>query len=148
MKWEWYDDPNTFKVFIHLILTVSIEDSQWHGETIRRGSRVTSYAVLANELHLSIRAVRTSLNHLKTTGEVTVKKTNKYSIIAINNYDKFQEVTRKTTGNRQASDIQTTSNRQQYKKVKEDSKKVKEESGAFAQNSEDEIERLKAELRK
>ena len=26
LKWEWYDEPNTMRLFIHLLLTASIED--------------------------------------------------------------------------------------------------------------------------
>ena len=49
LNWEWYDDINTKTVFLHLLLTVSIAESQWHGITVPRGSRVSSYAVLASE---------------------------------------------------------------------------------------------------
>lgn len=38
LKWEWYDDVNTKVVFLHLLLTVSIEDSKWHGITVRRAA--------------------------------------------------------------------------------------------------------------
>ena len=33
LSWEWYDDINTKTVFLHLLLTVSIEESKWHGIT-------------------------------------------------------------------------------------------------------------------
>ena len=145
LKWEWYDDLNTKAVFLHLLLTVSIETSKWHGEIIRRGERVISYPALSKELHISI---RTALDHLKTTGEVTVRKKPKYSIVTIQNYERFQQVPGKMAVNQQGSDIQTTGNRQQYKKVEESNKKVKEENGAFAQMSEDDIKRRMAELRR
>ena len=148
LKWEWYDDPNTMRLFVHLLLTVSIETSKWHGETIKRGERIVSYPALSKELHISIRSIRTALDHLKTTGEVTVRKKPKYSIVTIQNYERFQQVPGKMAVNQQSSDIQTTGNRQQYKKVEEDIKKVKEGSGAFAQMSEDDIKRRMAELRR
>lgn len=126
LKWEWYDDANTMRLFVHLLLTVGIEDSCWHGEEIKRGSRIISFSVLSKELKLSVRSVRTALEHLKSTGEVTVKTTSKYSVVTVSNYNSYQEVTRKTTNNRQSADKQATNNRQQYKKVKEDIKKVEE----------------------
>lgn len=120
LHWEWYDDIETKTVFLHLLLTVSIEDSNWHGITICRGSRVASYAKLAEETTLSVRKVRTAIKHLESTGEVTRSTCNKFTVFTVKNFDKFQSVTSQTTSSRQASDKQVTSKRQQYKKVKED----------------------------
>ncbi len=92
LNWEWYDDINTKTVFLHLLLTVSIADDQWHGITIPRGSRVSSYAILASETKLSIDKVRTAIKHLETTGEITRCKHPKYTVFTVNNYDKFQNV--------------------------------------------------------
>lgn len=84
--WEWYDDPNTCRLFIHLLLTANWKDKPWHGMTIRAGSRVTSRRVLAEETGLSEMQVRTALQHLETTGYLTISRTAKFSVIAINNY--------------------------------------------------------------
>lgn len=120
LKWEWYDDVNTKVVFLHLLLTVSIEDAKWHGITVKRGSRVSSYAKLAEETGLSVRQVRTAIAHLEATGEATRTKYPKYTVFAINNYDEYQTTTSKPTENRQGNDKVSTGYRQQYKKVKED----------------------------
>ena len=120
LKWEWYDDVNTKVVFLHLLLTVSIEDTKWHGITVKRGSRVSSYAKLAEETGLSVRQVRTAIAHLEATGEATRTKYQKYTVFAINNYDEYQTTTSKPTESRQGSDKVATGYRQQYKKVKED----------------------------
>lgn len=120
LKWEWYDDINTKVVFLHLLLTVSIEDSKWHGITVKRGSRVSSYAILAKETKLTERQVRTSISHLEMTGELTRHKYPNFTVFTVNNYDKFQQVTGETTEQRQGNDKATTGQRQQYKKVKED----------------------------
>lgn len=120
LKWEWYDDVNTKVVFLHLLLTVSIEDSRWHGTVIRRGSRVSSYPILAKETGLSVKQVRTAIAHLEETGEVARTKHPKYTVFAINNYDAFQSGAGKTAGKGQAKDRQRAGKGQQYKKVKED----------------------------
>ena len=117
LKWEWYDDVNTKVVFLHLLLTVSIEDSKWHGITVKRGSRVSSYPVLAKETGLSVKQLRTAISHLEATGEVARTKYPKYTVFAINNYDTFQSGAGKTAGKGQ-----------QYKKVKED----KEDKESFS----------------
>lgn len=120
LKWEWYDDINTKTVFLHLLLTVSIEDSKWHGIEIKRGSRVASYEVLARETKLSIQQLRTSIKRLESTGEVTRHKYSKFTVFTIKNYDRFQTVTSNATGFQQSGNKQATGFQQQYKKVKED----------------------------
>ena len=85
--WEWYDDPNTCRLFIHLLLTTNWKDKPWHGMTIRAGSRVTSRRVLAEETGLSEMQVRTALQHLEATGYLTISRTAKFSVITINNYN-------------------------------------------------------------
>ena len=97
LKWEWYDDINVFKLFIHLLLTVNLYDEKWQGKTIKRGTRVTSYSVLSKETKLSIQQIRTVLKKLSSTGELTVKKTPKYTVVTVNNYDKFQSLTQTST---------------------------------------------------
>ena len=62
LKWEWYDDINTFRVFLHLLLTVNYYDEQWHSITVKRGSRISSYGKLRKETRLSPQNVRTSIN--------------------------------------------------------------------------------------
>lgn len=127
LKWEWYDDVNTKVVFLHLLLTVSIEDSKWHGITVRRGSRVSSYAILAKETKLSVDKVRTAIRHLEATGEVTRSKYPKYTVFAINHFDKFQSVPSKFPESSQGRPKVSPGSFQQYKKVKEDIEKVEEE---------------------
>jgi hypothetical protein len=117
---------------------------------IKRGQRATSLASLSNETGLSIRNVRTSLNHLKVTGEVTVSRTPKFSIITVLQYEKYQQVTSLPTIDRQATDKQATSDRQQYKNVKNDKnvKKEKEKKKPeFLDEIEDDIKKKIAERR-
>ena len=125
LSWEWYDDANTMRVFLHLILTANWEPKKWHGITIERGQRVYSRSKLAAELKMSERSVRTSLNHLILTGEVTNQTTPQYSIITIKNYDEYQQPTGESTNGRPANDQPTTSDRPLCKKAKESNKAIK-----------------------
>lgn len=120
LNWEWYDDINTKTVFLHLLLTVNIAKRQWHGISVPCGGRVSSYAVLAEETKLTERQVRTAIKHLEMTGEVTRYKYPKFTVFAINNYDKYQLVTGKATEWRQGDDKEATGQRQQNKKIEED----------------------------
>ena len=90
LSWEWYDDVNTTRVFIHCLLKANHTPRKWHGHLIERGQFITSLAKLAKETRLSVRELRTALNHLKMTNEVTIKPTNRFSIITIVNWDKYQ----------------------------------------------------------
>lgn len=119
LNWEWYDDINTKTVFLHLLLTVSIADNQWHGITIKRGSRVSSYAILAKETKLSVDKVRTAIKHLETTGEITRCRHPKYTVFTVNNYDKFQNVPSISQGDSQSNPNEVPMSSQQYKKEKE-----------------------------
>jgi hypothetical protein len=90
LKWEWYDDINTTRLFIHLLLTVNYEPQEWHGITIERGQRVSSFGKLVKETGLTIKQIRTALEHLKRTGEVAHTATPKYGLFTVINYDKYQ----------------------------------------------------------
>lgn len=119
LKWEWYDDINTKIVFLHLLLTVSVEDCNWHGIEIKRGSRIISYAKLSKEVGLSVQQVRTSLEHLISTGEITRSTYKSFTVISLKNYDKFQASTQSATNEQQSTNKIPTRCQQQYKKVKE-----------------------------
>lgn len=111
--WEWYTEPNTARLFIHLLLTANWQEKQWQGITIHPGELVTSQSQLAKQLNLSIRNVRTALDHLQLTGWVTVKTGSKYSIVTIENYASViggdRQSDRQVTGCRQATDNNLTS---------------------------------------
>ena len=113
INWEWYDDANVKVLFIHLLLTVNWEDKVWHGINIKRGSIITSYSKLAKETKLSVKKVRNSLEKLKSTGELAIKTTNKYTLISVVNYNKFQDVNYK---NGKQTDKQKANKGQQLNK--------------------------------
>lgn len=119
LNWEWYDDINTKTVFLHLLLTVSIEDSKWHGITVKRGSRVSSFSTLSKETTLSVKEVRTAISHLESTGEVARYKYPKFTVFSINNFDKWQSGASIAAGYGQGEGKVRAGYGQQYKKVKE-----------------------------
>ena len=96
-QWEWYTDANTFRLFFHLVLKANHADKKWRGIIIKRGQIVTSSEHLANQLKLSRQQIRTSLNKLKSTNEITTKSTNKYIIVTIGKYDDYQSEDEKIT---------------------------------------------------
>lgn len=100
------------RLFIHLLLTANYETKGWKGIEIPRGSVVTSRAKLSAETTLSEREVRTCLNRLKTTNEITIKTTSKFTLITICNFDKYQnENSESDQVNDQPNDQRPTSKR-------------------------------------
>ena len=110
LKWHWYDDVNVTRLFIHLLLIANWEDKKWHGILVKRGQVITGRKTLSKETGLSEQQVRTSLDKLISTKEITKSTTNKYTIITVNNYTKYQNY------NQQATNKQPTNNQQTTKK--------------------------------
>lgn len=112
LEWGWLDDGNTLKVYIVLLLSANWKDGEWHGIKVKRGQLITSYPKLAEKCSMSVQEIRTVLNRLKSTGDITVQTTSKFSIITVNNYEIPEEATDKSTGNQQASNIQSANDQQ------------------------------------
>ena len=114
MEWEWYKSIPVKVLFLHCLLRANHADKKWQGVLVKKGSFVTSLDNLAFETGLSKRQVRTALNKLKSTHEVTHQTTRHYSIIIVNNWDKFQlddtQLNTQMTHKRHTSDTQVTLN--------------------------------------
>ena len=117
-EWEWYQNPNTFRVFLHCLLMANFTDGRFEGKEIKRGQFVTSLPSLSDQTSLSIRQVRVALDHLIMTGELTNKSYTKYRVITVVKYDQYQsndrQIDSQMTDKRQTNDSQMTDKRQQY----------------------------------
>lgn len=121
LSWGWHADPATGWLFVNLLLMANWEDGEWQGKPIKRGQLVTGRKALAAQTGLSEQTVRTSLNRLKSTNEITIASTNKFSVITIVNYGKFQDVpemptsalTSNLTSGQPATNQQLTTNEQE-----------------------------------
>lgn len=134
LNWRWYQDANTMRVFIHLLLKANYKDNDFEKTSVKRGQLITSQSHLAEDLKISVKNVRTALEHLKSTGEVAVQTTAKYSIITINNYNEYQKVADILAGEGQANGRQAAGEGQQYKNSKKEknSKNSKKREGTLA----------------
>lgn len=123
LKWEWFQSADTLQLFLYCLLRANFEPVKWQGMDIQRGQFITSLPTIERETGLTIQKIRTSINRLKSTGELTDKSTNKFRLITVCKYDSYQninEVLKQT--NQQA--IQQSANRQvtadkEYKEIKE-----------------------------
>ena len=89
--WEWYTDVPTKTVFIHLLLTVNHDPGKWRGVDVPKGAKITSREKLAKETGLSQQQIRTALNKLEATSEITKSTTSTYTLIQLTNYEKYQD---------------------------------------------------------
>lgn len=121
VDWEWYTDQNTFCLFLHFLFKANWKDGRFRGIDVPRGSFITSLPSLSEETGLSVRQVRVAIDHLKMTGEVTVKIFPKWRMVTVVKYNDYQcddrQDDRQVTGKRQASDRQVTAI-EEYKKDK------------------------------
>ncbi len=116
-EWDWFDDVNTLATFIHILLMANWEDKKWHGILIKRGSLVTSRGILAKKIGISVQQLRTSLDRLISTKEITKSTTANYTVISINNYEDYQKVTRLSTSHQPAINQPSTTTKE-YKNIR------------------------------
>lgn len=122
-RWRWWKCQNTLVVFIWLLLNANVKDHGFEKEIIHRGQIATSVKTIEKQCYLSTMQVRVALEHLKSTGEITIKSTNRYQVITIVNYNLYQDVpTNKTTNKQQTDNKQITNGYQQYKNNKKGKK--------------------------
>ena len=130
VEWEWYKNTNTFRVFLHCLLMANFTDGRFEGVEVKRGQFVSSLPNLAKQTLLSIQQVRTALDHLKSTGEITDKAYAKFRVITVVKYDMYQQDNRQnnsqSTGYQQASNRQSTGNQQQYNNNNNNNKGIME----------------------
>lgn len=123
MRWEWYDDANTFRLFIHLLLKANYEDAQWRGLRIKRGQLFTSIGHLSHELKISNKAIRIALDKLIKTKEVASEGASNGTMITICKYDSYQssfntggQTEGQTRGERGATNNKNNNNKEKKNK--------------------------------
>ena len=113
VNWEWFTDHKTSHLFLYLLLSANHEDNNWRGQTIKRGQLITGRKSLSDKTGLSEQNIRTCLDKLKSTNEITIKTTNKNSVITVLNYDLYQnKETSNQQNNQQLTNNQPTTNQQ------------------------------------
>lgn len=110
LNWEWYNDVNTTRVFLHLLIVANHKDNKWRGIDIKRGQRLTSISALASETNLSIKNIRTAIKRLKSTNEVASHSTAQHTVFTMVNYDLYQEGASEVASKGQAKGKQGATN--------------------------------------
>ena len=126
VAWGWYQDYVVKDVFLHLLLTANFKPTPWKDRILEEGQVVIGSQSLAAELGFSRQQVRTAIKKLKSTNEITIESTNKFSIITIVNWRDYQssenfstsKSTNIATNNQPTNNQQITNNQPQRKNVK------------------------------
>lgn len=111
-EWRWFKDIKVRSVFELCLLNANVKDKEWMGIIVPKGSFVTSLEHLSYENGTTIQETRTALKKLVSTGEISVKSTNKFTQITVNNWSKFQSHPSKLTNKQQTTNNQSTINQQ------------------------------------
>ena len=119
IEWEWFTDTNTFRVFLQLLLKANHKEKKYRGMVLKIGTIITSRDILALETRLSVQQVRTALDKLKSTNEITIKTSSQGTIIEVVNYSKYQLATNEVTNKQPINNQQVTTNKNEKKEKNE-----------------------------
>jgi hypothetical protein len=116
--WRWYKDSKMVHLWIELLRRANHAPREFEGQMIERGQCVVGLRSLSESTGISIQSIRTILLKLKSTHEITIKSTNKYSLVTIPNYSEYQEVQKPNQHedqhtHQQSINKQSTNNQQQ-----------------------------------
>lgn len=130
LDWEWYHDLPVRVLFLHLMLDVNWKPGRFEGHDIPPGSVPTSIDKLSAKSGLTRQSVRTALEKLKSTGEITIQATSRFSVVTLANWEKYQssgkqstrQSTQQSTGVQHASNTRSTSIEEGNKERREEQK--------------------------
>jgi hypothetical protein len=74
---------------MHLILKANFTEGKFKDIVVKRGQTVTSSQHLADETGLSRQQIRTAIDKLLSTNEITYTSTNRYIVITLCNYEAY-----------------------------------------------------------
>jgi predicted transcriptional regulator len=118
LEWEWYDDINTCRLFFHLLIKANHKERNYKGKVVQVGETLTGLDKLSYETNLSVQQIRTSLNKLKSTNEITINSTSQGTVIKVVNYEKYQVATSEPTDEQQTTNKRSTTNKNDKKEKK------------------------------
>jgi len=91
LEWEWFQETITLHVFIYLLLRATPSETTYKGIFVPRGSLITSVRKIGEDTHIPDKRVRTAIQRLTNSKQITIKATNKFSLISVCNYESYQE---------------------------------------------------------
>lgn len=90
LDWEWFTDSSMVHLFVYLLLKANASDTTWREINVRRGQLLTTVRKISADTGISLQTIRTCFNKLCMTGEIVTETTNKFTIITICQYERYQ----------------------------------------------------------
>ena len=144
VEWGWYSDCVVKDVFIHILMVARYTPGQYMGYDMKAGQAVIGRKKMATELGFSEQQIRTALKKLESTGEITLKSTNKFTIATVENWEFYQ--CNDEGSNQQSTNNQPTINQQITNEQPTDNQRIttsKERKNIYIYNSESETKKQK-----
>jgi hypothetical protein len=133
-----FQNHNAFIVFSACLMLASHEKKKFpfNGDDvdISPGEFVTGIHKLSEYCHISAQQARTALAYLKVTNRITIKTTNKFSLVKVNKWDDYQESNKQN--NKQITNQQQTNNYNQELKELKNNTTVTKVTGVIELNNE------------
>lgn len=92
LELNWFDKPEMFALFMHVLACAKEQDTKNCGLTIHRGQMKTSLGQLSDATELSKMTLRTCIKKLKDWELIDTESCNRHTIITIRNYDDYFDV--------------------------------------------------------
>ncbi len=90
LEWRWFKNGNVLKVFIYLLIHASRKPIEIGNVYIGRGEQLSTQVQIAEGTGLSRQEVRTALENLEATKDVTKEKRSGKVVISIPRYEIYQ----------------------------------------------------------
>lgn len=90
LDWKYVQNPNALALWIQLLVMANWKDGYFMGVTIPRGSLATSIQSLACKTGMHPNTVRKWLKKFENENQISMKSTNRFTLISISNYNTFQ----------------------------------------------------------
>ena len=91
VDWEWFSSPTTSHLFLYFLIKASTEDKKWKGMVVKRGQLIASRESVCKSTGLTPREYRTAIKRLSDCNAISVKTTNRFTLITICKYESYQQ---------------------------------------------------------
>lgn len=117
---SFYKRSTVVHLFVHLLLSANQQKRAfyWNGKEIQieAGQLITGRDELSKQTGITPQSIRTALTILKSTSTITIKSTNRFSLISIPKWQEYQiqltsRITSKLTNNQPTTNQQLTTNK-------------------------------------
>lgn len=112
LEWKYFYSPYALKLWIYLLLRANWKTGYFLGVEIPRGSLATSMRRLALDTEMDVNTVRKWIKRFQEEDMITVKTSNRFTHIFINNYATFQDIADEQSSTQHHTESHTQSHTQ------------------------------------